>query len=91
MASQASATDVSPQPLEGRIPPASYGDASSSKPNEDREIKGPEPMDPLAGMAPADKYGLKGLNALMHTYPDFNALTIGIDPNTLGLDLNSAE
>jgi len=48
-------------------------------------------QDPLEGMAPIDKFGLKGLRTLMATFPDYNALTCGIDPTSLGLDLNSPE
>lgn len=48
-------------------------------------------VDPLDGMPESDKWGLKGLRTLMNNYPDFSAMICGIDPNSLGLDLNSAE
>ena len=48
-------------------------------------------QDPLAGMAPIDKFGLKGLRMLMNNYDDYNAMVVGIDPSTLGLDLSSTE
>ncbi len=49
------------------------------------------PVDPLAGMPDADKWGLKGLRTLMNNYPDYHALAVGVDPNSLGLDMQSPE
>lgn len=68
----------------GNVPPA-------VKANEEEETVGHEVQDPLAGMPPADKWGLKGLRTLMNNYPDYNAMVLGIDPNSLGLDLTSSE
>jgi len=42
-------------------------------------------------MADVDKFGLKGLKFMMNNYPDFHAMVVGMDLNTLGLDLNSNE
>jgi CCR4-NOT transcription complex subunit 2 len=66
-------------------------DAPGSRPNEDGDTRGQEVQDPLAGMAEIDKWGIKGLRTLMNNYPDYNAMVIGIDPSTLGLDLSSPE
>lgn len=56
-----------------------------------KEEEKPLVQDPLEGMAPIDKWGLKGLHTLMNNYPDYNALTVGIDPAHLGLDLRSPD
>ena len=81
-----------PQPPEGRSVLASLGlDGPSSNAKADKESRGPEPQDPLAGLSEADKWGFKGLRTLMNNYPDRNALMTGLDPTTLGLDLNSTE
>lgn len=48
-------------------------------------------VDPLAGMPAADKWGIKGLRTLMNNYPDYHAMIVGMDPNSLGLDLGSQE
>lgn len=64
---------------------------ASSKAKADEDAACPEIQDPLAGMPPADKWGLKGLRTLMNNYPDYNAMVLGIDPNSLGLDLSSSE
>jgi hypothetical protein len=42
-------------------------------------------------MAPIDKWGLKGIRTLMNNFPDYNALTCGMDPAALGVDMRSAE
>jgi CCR4-NOT transcription complex subunit 2 len=53
---------------------------------------GPNVEDPLPGMSDIDRYGLKGLLAMLKgPYPDQAALITGVDINTLGLDLNSTE
>lgn len=46
-------------------------------------------QDPLAGMSEADKWGIKGLLAMMAKYPAYSALVHGMNPAELGLDLNS--
>lgn len=48
-------------------------------------------QDPLAGMSDADKFGIKGLLALMAKYPAYNALVHGMNPAEFGLDLSSEE
>ncbi|KAM3432801.1 hypothetical protein MY4824_006318 [Beauveria thailandica] len=58
------------------------------------KIKGDEaqsPVDPLAGMPDADKWGLKGMRTLMSNYPDYHALVVGMDPSSLGLDIQSPD
>lgn len=86
------ANEDSPQDPEARNPLGAIGNVlPAPKANEDEEAVGPEVQDPLAGMPPADKWGLKGLRTLMNNYPDYNAMVLGIDPNSLGLDLASSE
>jgi CCR4-NOT transcription complex subunit 2 len=93
MASQSSFPDGPAQTGDSsRNPLGAIGnDAPTIKPKEDKENRAPEVQDPLAGMAPIDKFGLKGLRMLMNNYPDYNALVVGLDPSSLGLDLSSTE
>ncbi|KAK3379914.1 hypothetical protein B0T24DRAFT_613451 [Lasiosphaeria ovina] len=92
MASQSSVGDSSSQLLGGRNPLGAIGnDPPAGKVKEDDKDRTSDIQDPLEGMAPIDKWGLKGLRTLMNNYPDFNALTCGIDPSVLGLDLNSTD
>lgn len=49
------------------------------------------PEDPLAGMSEADKWGIKGLLALMGKYPSYSALVHGMDSRDFHLDLDSQE
>ncbi|KAM4056856.1 NOT2 / NOT3 / NOT5 family protein [Hirsutella rhossiliensis] len=66
-------------------------DGTMGKSKDDKANQHPEPVDPLAGMAAVDKWGIKGLRTLMNNYPDFHAMVVGMDPNTLGLDLSSQD
>ncbi|RCI09771.1 hypothetical protein L249_4056 [Ophiocordyceps polyrhachis-furcata BCC 54312] len=66
-------------------------DGSVGKFKDDKASQHPEAVDPLAGMAAVDKWGIKGLRTLMNNYPDFHAMVVGMDPNTLGLDLSSQD
>lgn len=92
MASQASLTEGVPQPSEPRGSLGAIGnDVPTGKEKDENESEAPAVQDPLAGMAPIDKWGLKGLRTLMNNYPDYNALVCGIDPSTLGVDINSNE
>ena len=92
LASQASLPDGVPQPPESRNSLGAIGnDVPAGKAKEETESEAPAVQDPLAGMAPIDKWGLKGLRTLMNNYPDYNALICGIDPSTLGVDINSNE
>ncbi|TQV98729.1 hypothetical protein V2A60_007565 [Cordyceps javanica] len=59
--------------------------------NKVKEEEAQGPVDPLAGMPDADKWGLKGLRTLMNNYPDYHALVVGMDPNSLGLDLQAPD
>lgn len=70
--------------------PGAIGPGSASDKTKD-ESDGPEAIDPLAGMPAVDKWGIKGLRTLMHNYPDFQSMVVGIDPVQLGLDLSSPE
>ncbi|KAI1379281.1 hypothetical protein F4677DRAFT_408502 [Hypoxylon crocopeplum] len=88
LASQSSAR-VRTTALDGRNPHGAIGsnDASSGEQKDDQASV----HDPLAGMAPIDKWGIKGLRTLMNNYPDYNAAITGIDPTTLGVDLTSPQ
>lgn len=66
-------------------------DGSSGESREDRELQPPEGIDLLAGMPEADKWGIKGLKTLMNNHSDYQAMVIGLDHGTLGLDVNSPE
>ncbi|KAI9171162.1 Cobalamin (vitamin B12) biosynthesis CobW-like protein [Paramyrothecium foliicola] len=63
----------------------------SGKSNDDKEVQLPDVVDPLNGMAEVDKWGIKGLRTLMNNYPDYHAMVVGMDPSSLGLDMNSQE
>ncbi|OTB08084.1 hypothetical protein M426DRAFT_317188 [Hypoxylon sp. CI-4A] len=91
LASQAPAQDL-PSSVDGRNPLGAIGtsDTPTSK-NDQKEDQSASVHDPLAGMAPIDKWGIKGLRTLMNNYPDYNAAVTGIDPTTLGLDLTSPQ
>jgi len=66
-------------------------DGSSGESREDRELQPPEGIDLLAGMPEADKWGIKGLKTLMNNHSDYQAMVIGLDHGTLGLDVNSPD
>lgn len=66
-------------------------DGSTSKLQEDKQSQAPEEVDLLSGMPEADKWGVKGLRTLMNNYGDYHAMIIGLDPQSLGLDVNSPE
>lgn len=91
VASLPSISDGPSQPTELRNSLASIGnDALASKQNEGAEEPANTPaQDPLAGMSEADKWGIKGLLALMVKYPSYSALVHGMNPAELGLDLTS--
>jgi CCR4-NOT transcription complex subunit 2 len=56
------------------------------------EEPSPDVDDPLAGMNDKDRFGLKGLLAIMKgPYADQAALVSGMDVTALGFDLNSTE
>lgn len=76
----------------GRNPLGAIGnDAPAGKAKEDGKSPTSQVQDPLEGMAPIDKFGLKGLRLLMNNFPDYNALTCGVDPASLNLDIRSSE
>ncbi|PTB80355.1 cobW-domain-containing protein [Trichoderma longibrachiatum ATCC 18648] len=88
----AKASESASPAAEGR---GSLGVIGSEGPNgrstERKDSQTAEVVDPLAGMPAVDKWGIKGLRTLMNTYPDYHAMIIGMDPNTIGLDLTSPE
>ncbi|RFU78749.1 hypothetical protein TARUN_3455 [Trichoderma arundinaceum] len=86
------ASEVTSPAAEGR---GSLGVIGSEGPNgrtaERKDSQAAEVVDPLAGMAAVDKWGIKGLRTLMNNYPDYHAMIIGMDPSTIGLDLSSPD
>ncbi|KAI1776835.1 hypothetical protein F4818DRAFT_411937 [Hypoxylon cercidicola] len=78
--------------VDGRNPLGAIGsnDTPSGK-NDQKDDQSPAVHDPLSGMAPIDKWGLKGLRTLMNNYPDYNAAVTGLDPTQLGVDLTSPQ
>ncbi|KAI5868560.1 hypothetical protein GGS23DRAFT_36837 [Durotheca rogersii] len=90
LASQSSPQDPSPS-ADGRNPHGAIGsnEATSSKTTEQKEDQSPAVHDPLAGMAPIDRWGIKGLRTLMNNYPDYNAAVMGVDPSSFGIDFSA--
>ena len=64
-------------------------DAASSKGKDEQKSKATGREDPLADMAPVDRWGLKGLQALLQMYPE--SMRLGVSPNAYGLDLSSSQ
>lgn len=64
---------------------------SVGKLRDEKEDQAPDAVDPLNGMSAVDKWGIKGLRTLMNNYPDYHAMVVGMDPITVGLDINSQE
>ncbi|PHH72279.1 hypothetical protein CDD82_6053 [Ophiocordyceps australis] len=86
------AADSSAQATDGRTHLGAIGNEGSvAKSKDDKVNQLPESVDPLSGMAAVDKWGIKGLRTLMNNHPDFHAMVVGMDPNTLGLDLSNQE
>ncbi|PHH65331.1 hypothetical protein CDD81_2743 [Ophiocordyceps australis] len=86
------AADSSAQAADGRTHLGAIGnEGSGAKPKDNKVNQLPESVDPLSGMAAVDKWGIKGLRTLMNNHPDFHAMVVGMDPNTLGLDLSNQE
>ncbi|KAI0888916.1 uncharacterized protein GGS22DRAFT_64691 [Annulohypoxylon maeteangense] len=88
-----SATQDAPESVDGRNPLGAIGtsDAPSGKNSDEKANQPASVHDPLAGMTPIDKWGIKGLRALMNNYPDYNAAVTGLDPTTLGIDFTSPQ
>ena len=82
--------EASQQSDNGVPRPQNIESANGSSENKTEET-GPEVDDPLAFMAPIDKWGLKGFSYMMNNYPDYASLVTGIDLTTLGFDLTSPE
>ncbi|KUI68840.1 General negative regulator of transcription subunit 2 [Cytospora mali] len=89
--SQTALSDAPGQSLEMRNSLVAIGnEGSNSKANEvPAEASSSAAQDPLAGMSEGDKWGIKGLLALMAKYPSYHALAHGMNPAELGLDLTS--
>ncbi|KAI1450228.1 hypothetical protein F5Y02DRAFT_367961 [Annulohypoxylon stygium] len=88
-----SVTQDTAESVDGRNPLGAIGtsDTSSGKNSDEKANQPASVHDPLAGMAPIDKWGIKGLRALMNNYPDYNAAVTGLDPTTLGIDFTSPQ
>lgn len=81
-----------PDAVGSRNPLGAIGnEAPTGKGKEEEKSPSSQVQDPLEGMTPIDKWGLKGLRTLMNNFPDYNALTCGIDPASLGVDMRSTE
>lgn len=78
-----SLADGALQDADGRPPAEAVSGESKDEPQGT--------VDPLSGMSAADKWGIKGLRTLMHNYPDYHAMVLGMDPSSLGLDMSSQE
>src|SRR3569833_384673 len=90
--SQSPRADGVPPAPDARNPLGAIGnEGPSTKAKDDKDEETSKFQDPLAGMAPIDRWGIKGLHTLMNNYPDYNALVIGMDASSLGRDLNSSE
>lgn len=86
------ASEVASPSAEGRGSLGVIGsEGPNGRPTERKDSQAAEIVDPLAGMSAVDKWGIKGLRTLMNNYPDYHAMIIGMDPNTIGLDLSSPE
>ncbi|KAF5666205.1 NOT2 family [Fusarium heterosporum] len=73
-------------------PTAEFNTESMSlQAKDDQDTHTSEVVDPLEGMPAVDKWGLKGLRTLMNNYPDYHAMVVGMDPGSLGLDINSQD
>ena len=83
--------DASKSPPVGDGPPRASENEGPAGKKDEKESHAPEPVDPLAGMVAADRWGLKGLRTLMNNHPDYHAMIVGIDPNAFGLDMGSQE
>ncbi|SPQ23566.1 24466f74-7af8-46c1-9a3b-ccd79284fbc6 [Thermothielavioides terrestris] len=76
----------------GRNPLGAIGnDPPTAKVKEEEKAAASQVQDPLEGMAPIDKWGIKGLRTLMNNFPDYNALTCGLDPSLLNVDMRSSD
>ncbi|EQL03429.1 NOT2/NOT3/NOT5 family protein [Ophiocordyceps sinensis CO18] len=75
----------------GRSYLGAIGNDGTMSKSKDDKVEGIGLGDGCARMAAVDKWGIKGLRTLMNNYPDFHAMVVGMDPNTLGLDLSSQE
>lgn len=84
--------EEAPDAVGGRNPLGAIGnDPPTGKTKEEEKGPASQVQDPLEGMAPIDKWGIKGLRTLMNNFPDYNALTCGLDPSILGVDMRSSE
>ncbi|KAK0672274.1 putative general negative regulator of transcription subunit [Cercophora samala] len=76
----------------GRHPLGAIGnDAPSGKAREEDRGQLPDAVDPLEGMSPVDKWGIKGHQTLMNNFVDYGIIGHGIEPSALGLDLRSPD
>ncbi|KAK8118841.1 uncharacterized protein PG998_003467 [Apiospora kogelbergensis] len=88
-----STQEAAAQSSEGRNPLGAIGNdvPLGTKAKDEKDTQSSSVNDPLAGMAPIDKWGIKGLRTLMNNYPDYQAAITGMDPQQFGLNLQSTE
>ncbi|KAK8090815.1 hypothetical protein PG994_000320 [Apiospora phragmitis] len=93
LASQSSSQEAAAQSSESRNPLGAIGNnvPLGAKAKDANDTQSASVNDPLAGMAPIDKWGIKGLRTLMNNYPDYQAAITGIDPAQFGLNLQSTD
>ncbi|KAL1902643.1 transcriptional regulator [Sporothrix stenoceras] len=94
-ASAAAAASAAQSPIgeaDGRSSIGAIGGGGDAAGNlrEESEAAANASQDPLAGTAPIDRWGMKGLRTLLNN-PEYSAMISGwgLDLNTLGVDLNS--
>lgn len=66
-------------------------DFKLSSRQEQLESTTPEVEDPLAGFSDKDRFGLKGLTAILNSYPDQAALIGGLDLPSYGFEIAAGE
>ncbi|KAH8194244.1 hypothetical protein TruAng_011590 [Truncatella angustata] len=76
---------------EGRLALGAIGNEIPSGKESDQDSQSSAVHDPLAGMPPLDKWGIKGLRTLMNNYQDYTSAVTGVDPSHFGLNLQSNE
>lgn len=77
---------------EGRAPLGAIGnEVPTAQDRDEQDSQSLAVHDPLSGMSPVDKWGIKGLRTLMNNYSDYTSAVAGVDPSHFGLNLQSNE
>ncbi|KAK6193959.1 hypothetical protein LQW54_011922 [Pestalotiopsis sp. IQ-011] len=80
------------EPSEGRTTLGAIGnEVPTAKDRDEQDSQSLAVHDPLSGMSPVDKWGIKGLRTLMNNYSDYTSAVAGVDPSHFGLNLQSNE